>query len=68
MLPRFSSVVNLGPLLQACISFAAVELHQSGKRNEKMNVSNSLQAAFAADMDALPSVCLVFTVLAAVIL
>lgn len=31
-----------------------------------MNVSNSSQAAFAADADALPSVCLVFIVLAAV--
>lgn len=30
-----------------------------------MSVSNSLQAGFAADTDALPSVCLVFTVLAA---
>lgn len=30
-----------------------------------MSVSNSLQAGFAADTDALPSVCLVFTVLTA---
>ncbi|EOB06534.1 hypothetical protein Anapl_16416 [Anas platyrhynchos] len=36
-------------LHSACISFTAVELHQGRGRNEKMSVSNSLQAALAAD-------------------
>lgn len=57
--------MNLIPILQAYVSFVAAEGHQGGRRNEKMNASNSLQAAFAADADALPSVCLVFTVLTA---
>lgn len=58
--------MNLFPLLQACASFEAEELHRGGGRNEKMSVSNSSQAVFAADAEALPSVCLVFTVLTAV--